>query len=76
MRDFSLPARKHPTHFHPIIPIPRWLLNAGGVFHGLGQEARPVLYSASTEAEPTDARHGWGVLATGGWGGSQGPSVI
>lgn len=33
-----------------------WLLNAGGVAHGLGQEARPVLFSESTHDEPTDVR--------------------
>lgn len=34
-----------------------WLLNAGGVAHGLGQEARPVLFSEpTTGAEPTDVR--------------------
>ena len=35
--------------------VPRWLLNAGGVAHGLGQEARPVLFSEpTTGAEPTE----------------------
>ena len=34
----------------------RWIVNAGGVAHGLGQEAVPVIFSEANVDTPTDAR--------------------